>query len=645
MYNRLVNLTVFLGMIIMFNSLNVHAQSQKNSVPNETFWKLKGFRHGKNYFKKVSFEETKPLKDGEWDFQHYHPYDEMVEWFKRWEQEYPDIFELYVGGISFEGRDIYQITITNKATGADTDKPAMLIDANRHAGEVTAGESVFWMMNHMLTEYGNDPEITRLIDRYAFYFRPKNNPDGSLLYFNTIQTLRSTVRPYDNDDDGLLDEDPLEDLDGDGFSRSMRVKVPLGEGTHVIDTTDVHGRIMREIDEESDEQGDYLVLSEGIDNDGDGEFNEDGIGGLDLHRNYPENWRPMPGRDRTDRGWTQVGAGEYPLSESETRSLIIFLLEHPNIGVVNSMDTTVPMHLRGPSTSKSEERMYPEDLDLLRYFDKKGMEISGYSWAGDVYFDYRNTRGRESLGIPLFGHGPDFGYWYYGSIWYGDELWNGGWVGDLNGNGEENEEIDKLIYNETELTKSRFQDWTWVPHPQYGEVEVGGWNPKFWRQNGPPELLELWAEKEARFNLMLASHMPDVVMHEPKIKEHKNREYTIEIEVENRGYLPTALKQAQLVKIVRPDMIYLDFPKENGKDSSEDSESGNKKETEKTFEMVEPEEPFIDIDRLEGGEKKKVTFRVKLNSDLPVMATLRYSSTRGGVIKKDIRLGSPEENQ
>ena len=177
--------------------------------------------------------------------------------------------------------------------------------------------------------------------------------------------------------------------------------------------------------------------------------------------------------------------------------------------------------------------MYPEDLDLLRYFDKKGMEISGYSWAGDTYFDYRNTRGRESPGILLFGHGPDFGYWYYGSIWYGDELWNGGWVGDLNGNGEENEEIDKLIYNETELTKSRFQDWTPVPHPQYGEVEVGGWNPKFWRQNGPPELLELWAEKEARFNLMLASHMPDVVMHEPKIKEHKNREYTIEVEVEN----------------------------------------------------------------------------------------------------------------
>ena len=432
----------------------------------------------------------------------------------------------------------------------------------------------------------------------------------------------------------------------------MRVKVPLGEGTHVIDSTDVHKRIMREIDKDSGEPGDYLVLPEGIDNDGDGKINEDGIGGLDLHRNYPENWRPMPGRDRTGRGWTPPGAGEYPLSESETRSLVIFLLEHPNIGVVNLMDTSVPMHLIGPSTSKSEERMYPEDLKLFRYFDEKGREISGYEWAGDTYFDYRNTRGRESPGIPLFGHGPDFGYWYYGSIWYGDELWNGGRVGDLNGNGEEDEEIDKLIYNETELTKSRFQDWTAVPHPEYGEVEVGGWNPKFWLQNGPPELLEIWAEKEARFNLMLASHMPQVIVHEPEIKQHKENEYTIEVEVENKGFLPTALQQAQLVKIVRPDMIYLDFPDELLAEASEKSDSntgtGNfdgdsdGKDTGANFEMIAPDEPFIDIDRLKSGEKRKVKFRVKLKEITHTSATIRYSSTRGGVKRKEIVLGEPE---
>jgi hypothetical protein len=109
-----------------------------------------------------------------------------------------------------------------------------------------------------------------------------------------------------------------------------------------------------------DGKGDYLMYTEGIDNDGDGKYNEDGIGGLDLHRNYPENWRPDNRGDATGRGYTQFGAGEYPLSEIETRSTVLWLLSHPNISVVNSLDTRVPMHLRPPSTSSSEESMFVE---------------------------------------------------------------------------------------------------------------------------------------------------------------------------------------------------------------------------------------------------------------------------------------------
>ena len=167
---------------------------------------------------------------------------------------------------------------------------------------------------------------------------------------------------------------------------------------------------------------------------------------------------------------------------------------------MNTMDTTVPMHLRPPSTSPSEERMYPEDLELYKHFDEKGKELSGYTRAGDVYKDYGGGR-------PLFGHSPDFGYWYYGAIWYGDELWNGGRVGDYDGDGSTNE-WDRLQYNDKELSISRFQEWTKVNHPKYGEVEVGGWDGKFYRQNPPPELLEEWAIKEARFNLMLAGSLP-----------------------------------------------------------------------------------------------------------------------------------------
>ena len=632
------------------------AQSQPIPDGEEKFWKMKSFRHGPNYFRITNLVETTPLVAGEWDFKHYHMYDEIVYWFGRWEKEYPNLVDVYVGGVSFEGRDILQVTLTNKSTGPHTDKPGMMLDASRHAGEVTAGESVLWMLHHMLVNYGKDDEITRLVDNFAFYFRPRNNPDGSLLYFNTAQSLRSTTRPIDNDGDGLLDEDPLEDLDGDGFSRQMRVKVPMGEGTHIVDPIDPKGRLMQNVGAGN---GDYLVMSEGIDNDGDGRINEDGIGGLDLHRNYPENWRPMPGLDMTNRGWTQTGAGDYPLSEPETRSFVIFLLQHPNIAVVNSMDTSVPMHLRGPSTSRSEERMYPEDLELLKYFDQKGMEITGYAWAGDTYYDYRNRGGSgrgggSGTGSPLFGHGPDFGYWYYGSVWYGDELWNGGRVGDYNNNGQENEQIDKLIYNDTVLEKSRFQEWTPAKHPVYGDVEVGGWNPKFWNQNPPPELLEEWAEKEARFNLMLASNLPDVVFGEPRIQSEGGGVYKIEIEVENRGRIPTALRQAQLVKIVRPDVVRIEFPEgylpQSGRGRGRGRGGfgggrggrggrGIEQQEPSKVQMLEPSQPSVTIDRLEGFSKKTVTFRLKLNDITETTATLRFISTRGGVKTIDIKIG------
>jgi hypothetical protein len=638
------------------------AQVQAPKEGQSRFWTVPGYRHGPSAFKRTFLVETTPLKEGVLDFKHYKKYTETVEFMKAWAKQYPDLVDLYTVAQSFGGIDIWQMTVTNKKTGKDTDKPAMYVEGNRHSGEVTAGESALWMLNHLLSSYGKDKEVTRLVDNFTFYFRPVNNPDGNLLYLETAQTLRSTIRPYDSDRDGLLDEDPAEDLDGDGAIRQMRVKVEMGKGDAVIDSRDPSGRLMRRV---GAGKGDYLLLTEGYDNDGDGRVNEDGIGGLDLHRNYPENWRPET--EETGRGFTQGGAGEYPLSEVETRAVVTFLLAHPNVSVVNTMDTTVPMLLRPPSTSPSEERMYPEDLTLYKNFDTKGKEITGYTRAGDVYADY----GRNS---PLFGHSPDFGYWQYGAIWYGDELWNGGNVGDYNKDGIVNDELDRLNFNDKELKVSRFQPWKKIIHPDYGEAEVGGWDGKFWSQNPPPELLETWIEKEARFNLMLAASLPKVVMSEPKVTG-QGTEFTVEVTVENQGVIPTALKQAQLVKIVRPDTVSLVFPagmmtvpafggrggRGGGGEDAMGGGGGGRgaltgagqggrggagaqagppaASTDKVV-MVEPVgRPTVTIDRLAGSEQKPVTFKIKLNGITGTDCTVRYASTRGGVVEKKIVIG------
>jgi hypothetical protein len=595
-----------------------------------------GVRHGASFFAKVDYAWTRPRAAGVLDFAHYHTYGEVLAFLETWAKDYPELVDLYSVGRSFEGREIWQLTITNKATGQDTDKPAMFLEGNRHSGEVTAAESALWFADHVLSNYGRDPAITRLVDASALYVRVKNNPDGSELYLQTAQSNRSTVRPYDDDRDGLLDEDPGEDLDGDGLIFQMRRKVEAGQGDFVLDPADPTGRLLKRV---GTGKGDYRVLSEGVDNDGDGRFNEDGIGGLDLHRNYPENWRPLPGRDLTGRGWTQPGAGEHPLSEPETRAVFQFLLEHPNIGVVQTMDTSVPMLLHGPSTSRMDESMFPEDAKIYRFFDAEGRKITGYAAAGDTYWDYANLgRGerrllrpegdeddREMHGSPLFGHSPDFGYLYYGAVWYGDELWNGGRIRDYDGDGRFSE-AESLRYVDEELGGRYFKPWTKFAHPSLGEVEIGGFNPKFWRQNPPVELLEEWIRKEALFNLFLAKALPRIKVVSAELRPVKKAPGAFEVVavVMNEGVLPTALKMAERVKIVRPDAVDLKLPA-----GVELAEGRARRE----------------IGLLQSNEKREVRWKIKIPAGVKVPAgaageaEVTLLSTRGGVARARVKIG------
>jgi hypothetical protein len=573
-----------------------------------------GERDGASAFPRVDYPQVRPKAAGEIDFEHYHTYDETVGLLRGWAKQYPDLVDLYSVGLSLEGRDIWQITIANTKGPKHTDRPAMFIEGGRHAGEISGIEATLYFINHVLTNYGTDPEITALVDTKTLYARPFNNPDGANLYHLTAQTLRSTVRPYDNDGDGLVDEDPGEDLDGDGFIRQMRRYVGMGKGSAVKDKRDPKGRLMQNVGQG---KGDYELYPEGIDNDRDGRYNEDGIGGLDLHRNYPENWRPM--REETGRGYTQGGAGEHPLSEPETMAVFKWLMTHPNIAIVQSLDTAVPMILRGPSTSKSEESMFPRDLALIQTFDKVGLEITGYPWAGDTYFTYatRNANpesGEEPRGNPLFGHGPDFGYAYYGTVWYGNEIWNGGRFVDYDKDGR----IDAwevLRWNdENRAGKGDFQEWTKFNHPDLGEVEIGGWNPKFYSQNPPPDMLEPWARKEAMFNIYLATQLPQVrIVSASATPAGKDGLFTVEMTVTNEGKMPTSLDIAQRVKIVRPDACTITL--------------GKGQSLAPTPEGQPRQRPAVEFDSIQPGDTKTVRWQVQGAGEV----RLAISSTRGGV--------------
>lgn len=168
-------------------------------------------------------------------------------------------------------------------------------------------------------------------------------------------------------------------------------------------------------------------------------------------------------------------------------------------------------------------------------------------------------------------------------------------------------------------------------HPELGEVEIGGFHPKFFSQNGPPSQLEKWAAKQARFNLAMAFELPQIEITDASVKNLKGGEYEIKVKWTNTGKLPVALEQAKLVKIVQEDRVSLDIDKkltEGGKDAK-----------------VVIVSPDIKDKTIYAGytgvrEKKEATFKVKLNNvSGPVKLKVKVVSTRGGVQEKEITIG------
>jgi hypothetical protein len=181
------------------------------SERDPNWYHLRPERHGVSYFRRHRHPQVEYEAGAVLTFDRYHTVDVMYEWLRRWAERYPDIVELYEVGRSWENRPILQMTVTNRATGSKEDKPAAYFEGGRHSGEITSSESVMWLAQHILENYGRDPRITRLVDTKAITFRPQNNPDGSNFYLHTAMMNRSSMRPVDNDGDGLFDEDENDD--------------------------------------------------------------------------------------------------------------------------------------------------------------------------------------------------------------------------------------------------------------------------------------------------------------------------------------------------------------------------------------------------------------------------------------------------
>ena len=363
----------------------------------------------------------------------------------------PKIAKIESIGKSVEGRDILTLTITDFATGKDTDKPAMWIDGNIHSNEVQGGEFSLYVAWYLTEMHGDNEFVKQLLKDKTFYITPTINPDARNNFFkepNTASSPRSGMLVLDNDGDGKNGEDRMDDLDGDGHITMMIRKSPTGR--FIKDPLD--SRRLMQVG--PDQVGEYEMLGqEGVDNDGDGEVNEDGIGYYDPNRDWGWNWQP---------DYIQRGAMRYPFTLPENRAVMEFVWKHSNIAGAQSFHNSGGMILRGPGAEEDINTYNREDIRIYDAIGKKGEEmIPGYRYL-TVYKDLYS----------VFGGELDWFYGNRGIFTYTNELM----VSYLyfnkeagRGNQEEQLKVDELL-----TFGDAFVNYKEYKHPQFGTVEIGG---------------------------------------------------------------------------------------------------------------------------------------------------------------------------
>ncbi len=464
---------------------------------------------------------------GEVDWNRYYTAAETEQIMREFHALYPELTEFYSIGKSIYDRPLWVMEVTAESTGPAREKPALYLDGGIHAGELTASQVALYTLGTLLAGYGTDGEMTRLLEEYAFYIRPKFNPEGSDLALIRDQSLRSTPRPWDEDEDGKTDEDPPEDLNGDGWITRMRVPDPQGDWyAHPQDSRTMirmgDGPAGTGTGEPPQGVKRYRILQEGVDNDGDGALNEDGFGGIDMNRNFPRNWEPE---------FLQPGAGPFPLSEPETFAAVSFIQSHPNITGIVHGHTSGGFVYRLPSASAPS--LFPEnDLALIQHLGERYTETTGRPVRPSATHPTRHR----------YGTLITWGYWDQGIVGWVPEYSPGpqAWVRDYDGNGTI-DPLEEMRFNDQELGGRYFSPWQAYDHPELGAVEIGGWHSKFWGQNPPAEFLEEECAAQVPWILYLVRQSPRLVMDEPTITPLGEGRYRVRAVVRNEGFLPTSL--------------------------------------------------------------------------------------------------------
>ena len=352
-----------------------------------------------------------------------------------------------------------------------------------------------------------------------------------------------SAEPVDDDGDGRVDEDGPDDLDGDGMVLDMLIEDPSGPWARGGD-----GRFL--VPAAPGEGVRFLWTREGRDDDGDGRFNEDPLGGVVLDRNFPVNRRGP---------WQDPCAGVLPLSEPLARALADLVLSRRAAVVVLFQGHHGMLAVPGGLAPEEGGLVdVASDRPLFERVTEAFRAATGRSQAELVTL-------RAARGAPAPGAALDWLHAVSGALAIEVAPWgprveerevNARDAGFQQGPGSElgapRSLEGRALLGRTESEWARWLDNTrgglgfvdWQPVELDGGRQgwVGGWEPRT-ILNPPEDSLATALEGLPEFALELASSLPQLAIEVTHL-ERDAELLLLRARVHNQGRLPTGLERA-----------------------------------------------------------------------------------------------------
>ena len=130
----------------------------------------------------------------------YYNYQKMTELLQNLQSQYPDIMKLETYGKTYEGRDVWLVTISDNVN-LDEKEPGVLFMGAHHANEKPSYEVLLFFIKYVLDNYTKIDRVRNVVDNTQIFVIPMLNPDGVEYSINTEEWRKNREPNYDDNGD------------------------------------------------------------------------------------------------------------------------------------------------------------------------------------------------------------------------------------------------------------------------------------------------------------------------------------------------------------------------------------------------------------------------------------------------------------